>query len=71
MLIFDATNLDRRLCLAYELKEAFRAAMAIGKCGDEENFTIAIDMFVTWCATQGSWPLSPWPTRSRPGDARS
>ena len=49
MLIFDATNLDRRLDLAYELKEAFRAAMAIGKRGDEENFAVAIDLFVTWC----------------------
>jgi transposase len=49
MLIFDATNLDRRLGLAYELKEAFRAAMAIGKRGDEENFAVAIDLFVTWC----------------------
>ena len=41
MLIFDATNLDRRLGLAYELKEAFRAARAIGKRGDEENFAVA------------------------------
>ena len=42
-------NLDRRLGLAYELKEAFRAAMAIGKSGDEENFALAIDLFVSWC----------------------
>ena len=47
MLIFDATNLDHRLGVAYELKEAFRAAMAIGKRGDEENFAVAIDLFVT------------------------
>jgi hypothetical protein len=31
MVIFDATTLDRR---PYQLKEAFRAAMAIGKSGD-------------------------------------
>ena len=36
-----------RLGVAYELKEAFRAAMAIGKRGDEENFAVAIDLFVT------------------------
>lgn len=48
VLTFDARNLDRRLCLAYELKEAFRAAMAIGRSGDEENFALAIDMFVAW-----------------------
>jgi transposase len=53
MLIFDATNLDRRLCLSYQLKEAFRAAMAIGKSGDEENFALAIDLFVTWCRASG------------------
>jgi hypothetical protein len=45
MLIFDATNLDRRLGLAYELKEAFRAAMAIGKRGDLTTFATALDLF--------------------------
>ena len=46
MLIFDATNLDRRLGVAYELKD-LRAATAIGKrCDDRKNFALAIDMFV-------------------------
>lgn len=49
LLIFDATNLDRRLGVAYELKEAFRAAMALGKAGDVESFALAIDIFVAWC----------------------
>ena len=40
---------DPPLALAYELKEAFRAAMAIGRSGDVDNFIIALDLFDTWC----------------------
>jgi transposase len=37
------------LALAYELKEVFRAAMAIAKTGDVDNFIVAMDLFDTWC----------------------
>ena len=49
MLIFDATNLHRSLCLSYQLKEAFRAAMAIGKSGDVTTFAAALDLFIALC----------------------
>ncbi len=45
----EVCGLDPPLALAYELKEAFRAAMAIGKSGDVENFTVALAIFDTWC----------------------
>ncbi len=49
ILIYDATNLEPELGEAYELKEAFRSAMAIGKSGDVANFAIAVDVFISWC----------------------
>ena len=48
-LIYDATNLDPVLGVAYELKEAFRAAMAIGKAGDVTTFTAALELFAALC----------------------
>ena len=47
--VVEVCGLDPPLALAYELKEAFRAAMAIGKGGDVENFTICLAIFDTWC----------------------
>lgn len=41
--------LDPPLALAYELKEAFRVAMAIGRSGDVETFTVCLAIFDTWC----------------------
>jgi Transposase len=35
--------------LAYQLKEAFRAAMAIGRSGDVEVFAVCLAIFDTWC----------------------
>ena len=67
VLNFDTTNLDRRLGLAYELKEAFRAAIAIGKSEDVTTFAAALDLstalcvgtkipaFVTLAKTLGEW----------------
>ncbi|MFN2506148.1 MAG: transposase [Acidimicrobiales bacterium] len=51
--LYDATNLDVPLSIAYELKEAFRAAMAIGKNGDVETFTAALELFDALCLGSG------------------
>ena len=48
-LIYDATNLDPVLGVAYELKEAFRAAMATGKSAEVTTFTAALDLFTALC----------------------
>lgn len=47
--VYDAVNLDPELGTAYQLKEAFRAAMAIGKAGDTEVFIAALDLFNALC----------------------
>ena len=47
--LFDAVNLDATLGVAYELKEAFRVAMAIGKSGDVAVFTAALELFDALC----------------------
>jgi transposase len=49
LLVFDATNLDAKLGTAYELKEAFRAAMAIGRSGDVKLSTVALYLFIALC----------------------
>ena len=41
--------LDPPLRVAYELKEAFRAAMAIAKTGDVDTFAVCLAVFDTWC----------------------
>jgi transposase len=51
--LYDATNLDVPLSIAYELKEAFRTAMAIGKTGDVETFTAALELFDALCMGSG------------------
>jgi transposase len=53
MAVFDATNLDADLGVAYELKEAFRVAMAIGRSGDVEIFAAALDLFDALCRSSG------------------
>jgi len=47
--IAEVCGADPPLALAYELKEAFRAAMEIGKAGDVDNFIVALDLFDAWC----------------------
>lgn len=47
--VVEVCGLDPPLALAYELKEAFRAAMAIGKAGDVESFAVCLAIFDTWC----------------------
>jgi transposase len=47
--VAEVCALDRELALAYELKEAFRATMAIGRSGDVELFEVALVIFDTWC----------------------
>ena len=42
-------GLDPPLALAYELKEAFRALMAIGKAGDVVAFEAGLGIFDSWC----------------------
>jgi transposase len=49
MLVVDVTHIDSDLGVAYELKEAFRAAMALGRAGDVENFELAVAMFIVMC----------------------
>jgi transposase len=50
---FDAVNLDVALGVAYELQEAFRTAMAIGKAGDVETFTAALELYDALCIGSG------------------
>jgi transposase len=47
--VAEVCALDERLALAYELKEAFRAAMDIAKSGDAEAFEICLEIFDAWC----------------------
>jgi transposase len=47
--VAEVCRLDDRLALAYQLKEAFRAAMDIAKTGDAELFEICLEIFDTWC----------------------
>jgi transposase len=47
--LYDATSLDRDLAVAYELKEAFRVAMAIGRSGDVTTFSACLDLFEALC----------------------
>lgn len=47
--VIEVCGLDPPLALAYELKEAFRALMAIGKSGDLVAFTAGLDIFDAWC----------------------
>jgi transposase len=49
---------DTDLAVAYELKEAFRAAMGIGRAGDVAVFTVAVDIFVAWCRDSGLKPFA-------------
>ena len=51
--VFDATNLDADLGTAYELKEAFRVAMAIGRSGDVTTFAACLDLFDALCRASG------------------
>ncbi len=53
MALFDATNLDPDLAVAYELKEAFRVAMAIGRAGDTATFAACMDLFDALCRSSG------------------
>ena len=53
MAVFDATNLDADPGVAYELKEAFRVAMAIGHSGDVATFSAALDLFDALCRFSG------------------
>jgi transposase len=57
--VIEVCALDPPLALAYELKEAFRAAMAIGKTGDVDTFTICLGVFDAWCRAS---KLSPFVT---------
>ena len=53
LILYDVTNLDRDLAVAYELKEAFRVAMAIGREGDVEVFEACLDLFDALCRSSG------------------
>jgi hypothetical protein len=47
--VAEVCDLDDRLALAYQLKEAFRATMDIAKSGDAELFEVCLVIFDTWC----------------------
>ncbi len=47
--VAEVCALDADLAVAYELKEAFRAMMAIGRGGDVETFHVTLAIFDTWC----------------------
>ena len=49
--VAEVCGLDDRLALAYQLKEAFRAAMDIAKTGDTELFETCLEIFDSWCRT--------------------
>lgn len=53
MAVFDAVNLDADLGIAYELKEAFRVAMAVGKGGDTARFAACLELFDALCRGSG------------------
>ena len=46
---FDVVNLDPQLGVAYELKERFRVAMAIGRSGEVTTFTAALEKIDALC----------------------
>ncbi|GAC1603315.1 MAG: hypothetical protein NVS3B21_31840 [Acidimicrobiales bacterium] len=56
--VADATNLDADLGVAYELKEAFRFAMSLGKAGHEALFAAALDLFDALCRGSGLAPFA-------------
>ena len=47
--VAEVCGLDDRLAAAYQLKEAFRAAMDVAKTGDAELFEVCLAIFDTWC----------------------
>lgn len=53
-----ACALDADLSAAYELKEAFRTAMAYAKTGEEELFAAALDLFDALCRGSGLRPFA-------------
>jgi len=71
MALFDATNLDPDLVVAYELKEAFRVAMAIGRSGDTTTFVACMDRWTLCAAPRASTRSPRWPRPSGTGAPRS
>jgi len=55
--VAEACGLDPPLALAYELKEAFRAAMVVAKAGDAVVFEACMELFDILCRTS---KLSPF-----------
>ena len=47
--VAEACALDPPLALAYELKEAFRAAMVVAKTGDAVSFAACLELFDSLC----------------------
>lgn len=47
--VVEVCALDPPLALAYELKEAFRALMELGKTGDVVAFAAGLGIFDAWC----------------------
>ena len=47
--VAEACSLDPPLALAYQLKEAFRTLMAIGRSGNVEAFSAGLELFDAFC----------------------
>jgi len=55
--VAEACGLDPPLALAYELKEAFRAAMVVAKTGDVVAFEACMELFDVLCRTSKLTPF--------------
>lgn len=55
--VAEVCGLDPPLAWAYELKEAFRALMAIGKAGDLVAFEAGFGIFDAWCRASKLTPF--------------
>lgn len=55
--VAELCQLDAELALAYQLKEAFRTAMAIGRSGDVSVFEVCLEIFDAWCRTSRLAPF--------------
>ena len=55
--VTEVCALDDQLAVAYELKEAFRTAMAFGRAGDVATFCAALDLFDALCRSSKITPF--------------
>lgn len=56
--VAEVCGLDPPLALAYELKEAFRVLMEMGRTGDVAAFSAGLDIFGAWCSASKLAPFA-------------